>query len=131
MWRKAIYAVLAAFALPALSAADVDITKLPPPSTKKGVTFEKDIKPLFERSCFECHGKERVKARLRLNTVEDIKKGSDYGPVIIVGNSAKSTLVHSMAGLIEDMMMPPEDKAQPLTKEELGLVRAWIDQGAK
>ena len=45
-----------------LSAADFDASKLPPVSTKQGVTYEKDIKPLFERSCFKCHGPEKQKA---------------------------------------------------------------------
>jgi hypothetical protein len=111
--------------------ADVDITKLPPPSTQKDVTFAKDIKPIFEKSCFKCHGEEKQKAKLRLDSVEAVKKGSENGEVIVVGKSEKSSLVHTVAGLVEDMMMPPEDKGDPLTKEQIGLLRAWIDQGAK
>lgn len=117
--------------LTAVQAGDVDVTKLPPPATKKNITFAKDIKPLFERSCFKCHGEEKQKGELRVDSVEAIKKGSEYGEVIVVGDGAKSGLLHVMAGLVEDTMMPPEGKADPLTKEELGLVRAWIDQGAK
>jgi hypothetical protein len=112
-------------------AADVDVSKLPPASSKKDVTFAIDIKPLFERSCFKCHGEEKQKSGLRVDSVEAIKKGGDNGKVIEVGNSGKSSLVHTVAGLVEDMMMPPEGKADPLTKEEIGLLRAWIDQGAK
>jgi hypothetical protein len=112
-------------------AADVDVSKLPPASSKKDVTFAKDIKPLFERSCFKCHGEEKQKAGLRVDSIEALKKGGDNGKVIELGKSEKSPLVHTVAGLVEDMMMPPEGKADPLTKEEIGLLRAWIDQGAK
>lgn len=109
--------------------ADVDVSKLPPASTQKPVTFAKDIKPIFEKSCLKCHGEEKQKGDLRLDTIEAVKKGSEHGPVVVVGNSAKSSLVHSVAGLIEDGLMPP--KGDPLTKEQIGLIRAWIDQGAK
>jgi hypothetical protein len=111
--------------------ADVDVRKLPPPAAKKDVTFEKDIKPLFEKACFKCHSEEKPKVKLRVDSVAAIKKGSENGEVIVVGKSEKSSLVHTIAGLVEDMMMPPEGKADALTKEQIGLVRAWIDQGAK
>jgi mono/diheme cytochrome c family protein len=111
--------------------ADVDVSKLPPPATQKDVTFAKDIKPIFEKACFNCHGEEKQKAKLRVDSIEAIKKGSENGEVIVVGKSDKSSLVHSVAGLVEDMMMPPEGKADPLTKEQIALLRAWIDQGAK
>jgi hypothetical protein len=114
-----------------LQAADVDVSKLPPPSAQKDVTFAKDIKPIFEKSCFKCHGEEKQKGKLRLDSVEAIKKGSEDGEVIVVGKSEKSSLVHTVAGLVEDTIMPPEGKGDPLTKEQIGLIRAWIDQGAK
>jgi hypothetical protein len=130
MWKTALSIGLFGVCVN-LGADEVDISKLPPPSTKKEVTFSKDIKPLFEKACFKCHGEEKQKGRLRVDSIEAIKKGGDNGPVIVIGKSEKSSLVHTIAGLVEDMMMPPEGKADPLTKEEIGLVRAWIDQGAK
>src|SRR5688572_12289093 len=111
--------------------ADVDVSKLPPPAAKKDVTFAKDIKPMFEKACFNCHGEEKQKAKLRVDSVEAILKGSENGKIVEVGKSDKSSLVHTVAGLVEDMMMPPEGKADPLTKEQISLLRAWIDQGAK
>ena len=126
-----IKAILAMLAAGTTLQADVDVSKLPPPSAQKDVTFAKDIKPIFEKSCFKCHGEEKQKAKLRVDSVEAIKKGSENGEIIVVGKSEKSSLVHTVAGLVEDMMMPPEDKGDPLTKEQIGLLRAWIDQGAK
>jgi hypothetical protein len=118
----------------AVLAADkeVDTSKLPPASDKKGVTYDKDIKPIFEKSCFKCHGPEKQKAKLRVDTLAATLKGSENGKILESGNSAKSKLVHNVARIgDEDDWMPPVDKGDPLTKEQVGLIRAWIDQGAK
>ena len=112
-------------------AAEVDISKLPAASDKKGVTYAKDIKPIFEKTCFKCHGPEKQKGKFRVDSLEAALKGGEDGKVIEPGNSAKSTLVHAVARLNEDDAMPPADKGTPLTKEQVGLIRAWIDQGAK
>jgi len=116
------------------SAVDVDVSKLPPPSTKQGLTFEKDIKPLFDKSCVDCHGAEKPKGKLRLDTLVGTLKGGVDGKVFEPGNSAKSFLVANIAflGDADDFMPPPKDKKYPkFTPEEVGIVRAWIDQGAK
>ena len=126
-----LFALLAASALAVHAAAKVDTSKLPPASTKTGVTYAADIKPIFEKSCFKCHGAEKQKGKLRLDSLEATLKGGDDGKVLEPGKSAESTLVHSVARLDEDEAMPPTDKGKPLTKEEVGLIRAWIDQGAK
>jgi hypothetical protein len=131
MLIKGVIGGMALAGLMSLQAADVDATKLPPAALRKDVTFAKDIKPIFEKACFKCHGDEKQKAKLRVDSIEAIKKGSENGPVIEIGKSDKSSLVHSVAGLIEDMQMPPEGKADPLTKDQIGLLRAWIDQGAR
>jgi hypothetical protein len=116
-------------------AAEVDISKLPPASDRKGVTFEADIKPIFEKSCVKCHSGEKPKAKLRLDTLENVLKGAAGEKVVQPGKSAESVLVHNVARLgEEDMWMPPpdnKDKIPPLTREQIGLIRAWVDQGAK
>ena len=56
--------------------------------------------------------------------------GGDLGAAIHPGDSARSPLVHYIAGLVEDMEMPPEGKAPVLSRDEIALVRGWIDQGA-
>jgi hypothetical protein len=119
--------------------------ELPPPATQKGLTFEKDVKPLFEASCVRCHGERNPKGALRVDTLEGLLAGSDEGRVIVPGDSAKSKLVHSIARLNPKTAMPPEPRKprtppggrnqgpppKPLTPAEVGIVRAWIDQGAK
>ncbi len=116
-------------------AASVDTSKLPPASTQKGVTYTKDIKPILDNSCIRCHGAERPKAGLQLNGLETALKGAKDGKVIQPGNSAESRVVHAVAhvGDKDHWMPPPRNRAgiEPLTKEQVGLIRAWIDQGAK
>jgi len=114
------------------AAEKVDISKLPPPSDKKDLTYAADIKPIFEKaSCFKCHGPEKQKGKLRVDSLEAVLKGSKEEKILVPGKSAESVLVFSVARLVEDDAMPPADKGEPLTNEQVGLVRAWIDQGAK
>ena len=115
--------------------ASIDASKLPPAATKQGVTYAGDIKAIFEKSCVKCHNAEKPKAKLNLTTLAGALKGGEDGKVIEPGNSAKSMLVASVAriGEEDDWMPPKENKAKigPLTTEQVGLIRAWIDQGAK
>jgi mono/diheme cytochrome c family protein len=143
MSRKLLFVYLGAAFLAALlsvNAAEggkkkVDTSKLPPPSDKTGVTYAADIQPIFESSCVKCHGAEKPKGKLRLDSLEGALKGGVDGKVIEPGKSAESMLVHNIAhiGDEDDYMPPPNNKAKipPLTKEQIGLIRAWIDQGAK
>ncbi len=113
----------------------VDISKIPPASDKQGVTYAADIKPIFDQSCIKCHSGEKPKGKLRLDSLENALKGGEDGKVIEPGKSAESLLVHNIAhvGDEDDYMPPPNNKEKilPLTKEQIGLIRAWIDQGAK
>lgn len=179
-------------------------TTLPPASTRQGVTFATDIKPLLDASCVRCHGGQKPKGNLRLDSLAGVLKGSEDGKVLVVGDSAKSKIVASVARINPKTAMPPDPRAprrggpggpggpardgvgegragagapppsasgaaqpaggsekandaaktgeaparppggpggpggrnqgpppKPLTAEEVGLVRAWIDQGAK
>ena len=113
-----------------------DLSKLPPAATKATVTYDADIKPIFEASCVKCHGDERPKAGLKLTSLEGALKGTKEGKVIQPGDSTKSDLLIAVARISEDdeeWMPPPNNRAkiEPLTKEQVGLIRAWIEQGAK
>lgn len=104
--------------------------KLPAASDKK-VDFAKDIKPIFDKSCMDCHDKSGPMGKFRLDKREEALKGGESGPAIVPGKSDKSPLVYYVAHAIKDLEMPPTDQGDPLTKEQVGLLRAWIDQGAK
>ena len=100
MTTRTTFALVGAAALAAVAwAKEVDTSKLPPPSDQKNVTFEKDIKPIFDKSCVKCHGGEKPKGKLRLDTLEGALKGGVDGKVVEPGNSAKSVLVLNIAHL--------------------------------
>jgi len=105
---------------------------LPAASDKKGVTYAADIKPILDKSCVKCHSGDKPKAKLDLSSLENISKTK--GKLIVAGKSAESQLVLAIGHLdkAQDKWMPPlHNKANigPLTPEEIGLIRAWIDQG--
>jgi hypothetical protein len=128
--------------------------KLPPPSAQQNVTYAKDIRLIFEVTCFKCHSATKQQRRLRLDSLEAVLKGCEDGPVIFPGKSDKGDLILEVTGM-GDHDMPPWPSAapllsrerppnpppafgedglpppKPLTAEQIGLIRAWIDQGAK
>src|SRR5438128_1752094 len=109
-------------------AGEVDISKLPPPAARK-VDFVKDVQPILAKSCYECHGEKKQEALLRWDARDIALRGSEHGPVIVPGESERSVMIHLVAGLKgEDNVMP--QKGERLTAEQIGLLRAWIDQGA-
>jgi hypothetical protein len=174
-----LVAALAATASSAM-AADPDPPKLPPPSTQKDVTYAKNIRPIFEASCFQCHGEQRPRANLRLDDLAGVLKGTQDRKVIVPGDSEKSPLILAVARVNPRAAMPPPPRPPgrgrggpsgpggagtnapsagqptaptiaatnqppggqqrgmgqtpapaPLTPEQVGLIRAWVDQGAK
>ncbi len=97
------------------------------------VDFETEILPLFRGSCLACHNRKRSKADLILETPADILKGGENGDVVKPGHGAESSLLR-VAAHQEKPLMPPKDNkvsAPDLTPTQLGLLRLWIDQGAK
>jgi len=154
-----------------------DPSKLPAAAAQTGLTFDKDIHPMFDAACVRCHGEQRPKAGFRVDTLEGVLKGSRDHPEVVPGHSDKSRLVFAVAEIDGKIYMPPKPRPprgpapgatangpansaapnaagganapaggtppaapahppqahpwKPLTPAQVGLVRAWIDQGAK
>lgn len=99
------------------------------PSAEGVVDFEKEILPIFEESCFDCHGPDKQKGELRLDSRVSLLKGGDTGfPAIVPGDAAKSQMVHFIKGESPDEVMPP--KGGPLEEDEIALIERWINEGA-
>ena len=171
----------------------MDFSKVPAAAKTEGVTYAKDIRPLFEASCFNCHGEKRQKGELRLDSLAAVLKGGETGIDVVPSDSAKSKLLFAIAGVHAKIVMPPKPRggrngmnagpaapepqpavkdpeapkpeaprgnmpgrpdagapplpagkepaapqgrgggpaAKPLTPDQVALVRAWIEQGAK
>ena len=122
-----------------------------PPSTKTGLTYTNDILPIVKANCLRCHGAQNPRAGLRLDSLDAVLKGGKDGKVLVVGKSEESDIVKDVA-YIGDTPMPPKPRRprgagagdtnatppptappanKPLSKDDVGLIRAWIDQGAK
>ena len=98
------------------------------------VIYSKDIEPMIDTSCIGCHGDKSIESGMySMNSRADLIRGNHRGPnVVIPGDSAISPLIKHVAGLIEDVEMPPlphRDDYEPLTAEQISKLRRWIDDG--
>jgi hypothetical protein len=98
----------------------------PPMPTAPPVTFVKDIFPIFQDRCLECHQPGLAKGGLDLKTLASIEKGGDNGKAVVPMKLAESLVWKT----IDDGEMPPAGK-KPLTKTEIELIKKWIESGAK
>ena len=97
------------------------------------VHFESEILPILRKSCLACHNSTTAEADLVLETPQSILTGGNEGPAAVRNNSAESLFLKVASHQVEPHM-PPEDNqqgAKPLTPDELGLIKLWIDQGAQ
>lgn len=95
--------------------------------------FYRDVYPFLKANCISCHNKTTTKAGLNMETPALMIDGGDSGPAIIPGNSAESLLVEASSHTIDPEMPPKKNKtgAVKLTPEEIAILKAWIDEGAK
>jgi WD40 repeat protein len=93
------------------------------------VLYDKEIEPILVNKCAVCHSDNIKEGKLDLGSYEGLMKGGKRGAAIVPGKSADSLLV-KLVGRSEKKIMPPKGE-EPLTPEELALVKLWIDQGAK
>jgi hypothetical protein len=103
-------------------------TAILPSSAKVKVDFARDIEPILKDRCQSCHGSAVQSGGLRLDSRAGAMAGGNSGAVIKPGDSAGSKLIQLVAGANKDLVMPLTGAR--LTAEQVGVLRAWIDQGA-
>ncbi|HYF37416.1 MAG TPA: DUF1553 domain-containing protein [Prosthecobacter sp.] len=92
------------------------------------VDFVRDVRPIFERHCYECHGPEKQKNDYRLDIRQVALTGSEHhAPNVVPGKSGESPLFQFVSGTHKDVRMPPKKR---LGAEEVLVLRRWIDEGA-
>jgi mono/diheme cytochrome c family protein len=90
-----------------------------------------DVAPIFQERCVKCHGPEKLKGKLRLDSREAILKGGSSGPAVVPGKAEESELLRRISLPRDDTdAMPPETEGDPLTPAQIELLRAWIKEGA-
>jgi mono/diheme cytochrome c family protein len=92
------------------------------------VDYLGQVKPLLARHCVSCHGAERPRGGLRLDTAAAIRKGGKEGPAVVPSRADESPLLAAVLGEGSGERMPLN--RPPLRAEEIALLRAWIEQGA-
>lgn len=89
--------------------------------------FEKQVRPLLVKRCFECHGGSRAEGGLSLASAEGWKTGGDSGPAIVPGKPADSLLIHAVNH--RSLAMPPEERGGRLPAEESAVLTMWVELG--
>jgi hypothetical protein len=90
--------------------------------------FLTKVKPLLESRCIGCHGPDKTKGGLRLDSLSATLKGGDTGPAVIPGKPKESLLLQAVTHAKADLEMPPKEK---LTAAEISILTQWIQSGAR
>ncbi len=116
--------------LAGLTAAVAVIASVPAASSAEPrISFDRDVRPILAKHCFECHGADTQESNLRLDRPADVLKGGKSGRrTVIAGRSRESRLWQVVAGADAKLSMPPDGAR--LTASEVATLARWIDQGA-
>ena len=97
------------------------------------IDFERDIRPIFSDNCYHCHGPDQGarQADLRLDTREGLFQTSGAVPIVQPGRPGQSELIRRIVIRDVDQRMPPPDSNRSLTAEQIELLTAWVESGAK
>lgn len=95
------------------------------------VDYMGDVQPVFDEKCVKCHGPEKAKGKLRMDSYEWLLKGGKEGDAFEPGDAEGSNILYRVhLPLDDEEHMPPEGKKQ-MTPEEIDVVTRWIEEGAK
>src|SRR5438105_8554989 len=93
-------------------------------------SYARQVRPFLAKYCLECHNAKALKGGLNLDTLKGMLEGSDKGPVVSAGKPEASPLVTSLEGKTKPTMPPKTAKFHPKA-DEIALIRAWVEAGAK
>jgi hypothetical protein len=100
----------------------------------QAVEFDRDVRPILERSCLGCHSGEKPKGGYDLSGHDTALKGGQSGePAIVPGHVERTPLLRFVRDQVEDLEMPPlgkREKFPPLSAGEIEILAGWIAQGA-
>ncbi len=119
-------------AAPELASASPTPAVTPHVSSTNGqgdaVDFTRDVMPILDTTCVECHGPDKVKARLRMDSVAALQKGGKSGALLKPGDPENSLIMRRVLGLDDEDQMPLDK--DPLTEKQIDTLRRWIAAGA-
>ena len=97
----------------------------PAPTAEQAAFFEAEVRPILAESCQKCHGTDKQKGGLRLDTPEGVFQGGDSGPAVVPGNLEESLLIEAIRH--EGLEMPPSGK---LDDVKIATLTRWVETGA-
>ena len=106
----------------------------PAVSTRQTYSYVNDIRPILDEACMRCHevgGEGHQESGLSMESYDDLMKGTKFGPMIVPGDSLTSNLVILIEGKSDPSIYMPKGDHGPLTEKQIGLIKKWIEQGAK
>jgi len=98
------------------------------------VSFSQDVMPILEQNCLSCHqpgGQGMATSGFSMVTYDDLMKGTQYGPMVIAGDSAGSNMLVLMEGRADPSISMPHGSMKPMPQPDIETIRLWIDQGAR
>ena len=98
------------------------------------VSFSQDVQPILNQHCIQCHeegGVGEVTSGLNMSSYEGLMKGTDSGPMLIVGDIEGSNILVLMEGRADPSIKMPHGKNAPVPKQDIQTIKLWIGQGAK
>ena len=102
--------------------------------TTQQISYQQDVVPILEQRCLACHvapdGTGYQATGLLMDSYESLMNGTDYGPVIVAGDSRRSILNMLVEGRAGKMQRMPHDENQGLSYQEIEILKEWVNQGA-
>jgi hypothetical protein len=129
VWRRLLNMDYRAFA------GGVFIALLTGCPDRQTISYHKDVYPILETNCLECHkppdGEGYLKTHLSMEAYQSLMKGTLYGPVIVPGDSRKSIFNMLVEGRADASLRMPHLRNERLTAQEIRILRLWVVQGAR
>ncbi|HVW39277.1 MAG TPA: DUF1549 domain-containing protein, partial [Pirellulales bacterium] len=116
-WTALVWSLLGAFQWASAAEPDAEQVRL----------FESRVRPILATRCFRCHGEEKQKGDLRLDSREGLAAGGSSGPAVVAGKPDESLLISAIGYADENLQMPPGEK---LPEREIAELRRWVAEGA-
>src|SRR3954463_11499553 len=85
--------------------------------------FEKEVRPVLVKRCYDCHGEKKKKGSLRMDDISFIKEGGDSGPALVPGKPDESLMIKAIHRVDPDFVMPPKEA---LPAEEVAVLEKWV-----
>ena len=98
------------------------------------ISFSQDVRPILEQNCLECHQAGGIGLKtsgFNMETYDGLMKGTNFGPMIIAGDSQGSNMLVLMEGRADPSISMPHGQQDPVSEHDIQTIRLWINQGAK